>query len=175
MKKLRLMITDRCERSCEGCCNKQFNYEDIPYVKSFEGYDEIMITGGEPMLEPALLRVVISMVREHAPKAKLYLYTADVRATTRAWLKILDCDGVCITLHEQSDVPHFLALADLLNKGVHKTRSLRCNVFKGVKIITEAPMLAQWKFKTDMEWIPNCPLPEGEELKRLPELIRYYA
>lgn len=45
------------------CCNKQFNVKDIPIVDRWD-YDEIMITGGEPMLYPDRLERLCNGIRE---------------------------------------------------------------------------------------------------------------
>ena len=49
-KTARVIITYDCPRDCQSCCNKHIG--DVPQVK-FEdllSYEEIVITGGEPML-----------------------------------------------------------------------------------------------------------------------------
>lgn len=48
-KKLRLLVTAKCHNKCPMCCNNQFDIEKIPVVDRFD-YDEISITGGEPLL-----------------------------------------------------------------------------------------------------------------------------
>lgn len=48
-KKLRLLVTAKCHNKCPMCCNKQFDFEKIPVVDRLD-YDEISITGGEPLL-----------------------------------------------------------------------------------------------------------------------------
>ena len=47
-KKLRLLVTEKCHNKCPMCCNNQFDIEKIPVVDRFD-YDEISITGGEPL------------------------------------------------------------------------------------------------------------------------------
>ena len=48
-KKLRLLVTAKCHNKCPMCCNNQFDFEKIPVVDRLD-YDEISITGGEPLL-----------------------------------------------------------------------------------------------------------------------------
>ena len=48
-KKLRLLVTAKCHNKCPMCCNNQFNFKKIPVVDRLD-YDEISITGGEPLL-----------------------------------------------------------------------------------------------------------------------------
>ena len=48
-KKLRLLVTAKCHNKCPMFCNNQFDFEKIPVVDRLD-YDEISITGGEPLL-----------------------------------------------------------------------------------------------------------------------------
>ena len=48
-KKLRLLVTAKCHNKCPMCCNNQFDFEKIPVVDRLD-YEEISITGGEPLL-----------------------------------------------------------------------------------------------------------------------------
>ena len=69
-------------------------------------------------------------------------------------------DGVTVTLHEPKDLPEFqrfVAAAHNLSG-----KSLRLNVFREAGPIPGP--FPGWTVKEDMEWIPNCPLPEGEVL-----------
>jgi molybdenum cofactor biosynthesis enzyme MoaA len=52
VKKLRLLVTERCARSCSGCCNHDWDLAALPTCESYAGYDEVLLTGGEPMLYP---------------------------------------------------------------------------------------------------------------------------
>ena len=64
------------------CCNNQFDFDKLKRVEHFD-YDEIMITGGEPLLFPnrvaELARAIkttdsILYPQEKAPK--IYVYTS---------------------------------------------------------------------------------------------------
>lgn len=51
-----------------------------------------------------------------------------------------------------------------------KYRSLRLNLFPDMKALLPKDIdLSLWKVK-DMEWIENCPVPEGEDFRRIAEL-----
>lgn len=49
-KIIHLMITNRCDRKCAYCCNKQYNIDKIPAVTDDELKEAeiIFLTGGEP-------------------------------------------------------------------------------------------------------------------------------
>jgi hypothetical protein len=166
--KLRLLITEKCNRRCKGCCNEDWDLSKVPLCGlDFEQYDYIMITGGEPMLFPSKIFEVVRNIRISNPRANIYMYTAKVDNLVHL-MPILDIlDGICLTLHEQTDVGNFYILDMILRREPYllKRLSLRLNIFKGIDVkINRA-----WKVKDNMEWIKDCQLPEGEDFKRLTE------
>jgi len=167
MGSLRLVMLEECNRTCEGCCNNDWDLEGLQVVDSFSGYDEILITGGEPMLYP---EKVIDLCNEIAFYSDEYpsviLYTAKTKRPLDLIAVLAVLDGVTITLHEQYDVEPFNVfnlLSEKLGAGIG--RSLRLNVFSGIDIST--CNLEGWDVKEDIEWIKDCPLPENETIKRL--------
>jgi len=162
MDKLRLLLFENCNRSCPKCVNKQHDLSALPEVESYEGYKEIMLTGGEPMLSPTVVKSVAKCTREQNPEAFIALYTAKIDKIADV-LSVLECiDGLTVTLHTQADVDPFLALAEAV-RGYKK--SFRVNIFKGV--VFHKADIGGWTVKTGIEWIDDCPLPAGEEFKRL--------
>lgn len=102
-KTLRLIFTSKCNRSCHWCCNKDFDLPNLPRPKHFN-YDEIFITGGEPLL---FLDEVIGFIKaiRLVSKAKVFIYTAYQSAFSSHELlrAIKHSDGITLTLHEQRD------------------------------------------------------------------------
>ena len=165
MKKLRLLLTDMCDRDCPGCCNNDWDLGSLPIADTFAGYDEIMITGGEPMMCPYGLITAIGEIRRQTAMP-IYLYTART-SDIQLFLSILGLiDGVCVTLHDLGDVIDFQALAVKIPETFKEHKSLRLNVFKGLDISHMDIELDGWAVKRDIEWIKNCPLPEGEVFMR---------
>lgn len=167
MKKLRLLMCNECNRNCNGCCNKGWDLDRLPVCLNFIGYDLIMLTGGEPMLRPNVVKYAIEVIREVNPHAKIIMYTA-YRQDPMAVVHMLDrLDGITITLHEQEDLEPFLNLCELIvstgRKEKFAGKSLRLNVFSNVKI---DKMIDGWEVKDNIQWIKNCPLPEGETFMR---------
>ena len=105
--KLRLLVTRKCNRSCEGCCNKYWDLSALPVATNYVGYDEILLTGGEPMLDPLKLLGIIGKIKEENKTAKIYLYTAKVDDLESSFYVLSNIDGICVTLHEQKDVSLF--------------------------------------------------------------------
>ena len=51
-KIIHLMITNKCARNCNDCCNKLYSINEIPIVTTRElmECDALFLTGGEPFL-----------------------------------------------------------------------------------------------------------------------------
>lgn len=176
-RKLRLLVTTECPNKCPMCCNNSWDFSKLPVVKHFD-YDEIMITGGEPLLfEGKLSNLIISIKGIHpilypgeqAPKIYVYTSRCSMYGLFNIWL----ADGFVLTPHNKQDVEFFIQFNDfLLNSKIKEDRqkSYRLNLFKDIKeMLPEDINLSLWKVK-DMEWIKDCPVPEGEDFRRLPEL-----
>jgi hypothetical protein len=165
--KLRLLLFEDCDRSCEGCCNKDWDLKALPVCDDYSPYDEILLTGGEPLLKPKLVDKVISDIK-NSSSSKIYIYTAKLdNMVAVTWL--LDrVDGLCVTLHKQSDVFAWHRFAENLYSE-YWGKSLRLNVFKGVDL-SELYIPDQWEVKKDIEWIKDCPLPEDEVFMKLKAL-----
>ena len=171
-KSLRLLLWKHCNRSCQGCCNNQFDIDNLPVCTDYTPYDEILLTGGEPMLLPGIVLKVIENIRSVNKKAKIYVYTAKVDDIYAVKEILMAADGITVTAHEPSDMDTIDRLSAFLSNAVNfssridymsmltfKTR--RLNIFKGVRI-TQFPTF--WTIKSNMKWLEDCPLPENETL-----------
>lgn len=179
-RKLRLLVTTDCPNHCPMCCNNQFNFDELKRVEHFD-YDEIMITGGEPLLFVDKLIDLSTAIRSINPilypeeeMPRIYVYTSIPGITQ--FEEILDyVDGVVLTPHNKEDVDRFVALNEylysLIKYEVDKGEiSLRLNLFKNIKaMLPEDIDLSLWQVK-DMEWVKDCPVPQGEDFRRLPNL-----
>lgn len=158
METLRLLLFTDCVRNCKGCCNKDWDLDGLETENDYAKYDQIMLTGGEPMLRPLFVAKVIYEIRVQT-SAPIYLYTADVRRPQVVLFLLRYLAGLTITLHEQSDVAAFKAFSLFLSDQ-EKRKSLRLNVFAGIDL--SRANTVDWIVKRDIEWIHNCPLPENE-------------
>ena len=175
--KLRLLTTKKCSRSCPGCCNKDWNLDalkpidlDSLWQAGYDEYDEVMFTGGEPLLFPVELNAVMSEFWEMLD-AKFYLYTADPYGLLIDWNKLTQwLDGVTLTLHDAKDIFEFGLLNQFLliahERGRLKDLSLRLNSFVKRDLLSNED-LKLWDVRHEMKWIENCPLPEDEVFMRL--------
>ena len=165
MKKLRLLITKKCNRTCEGCCNKDYDLDALPVITDFTKYDILLITGGEPMLYPHLVKHVCQLARAQNYKIKIIVYTAKTRFIYEllGMLSETFIDGITFTCHDQQDADN-LARREIW---VKNTSMLRLNVFEGIVLEKDNPIWNNFDIHTGYKWIKNCTLPQGETLGRI--------
>jgi organic radical activating enzyme len=171
MKKIRLLLTEECDRNCSGCCNHHIKptseITTSEFLKGVEEthYNEIILTGGEPLLFPEKLKELLKEIFVVVePNVKIILYTAHIKNLIEVVDSFLEymIDSVTLTIHEQSDVEDFYKLNE---KNFNFTSKPRLNVFTGV-VFDKPVNLKGWDVKF-VKWIENCPLPENEELVKL--------
>lgn len=162
---VRVLLWEDCPKSCEKCCNKAIAVEDIPVETDFSPYEDISFTGGEPMLYPEVLFRILRYTRlRKREEQRIFLYSS--RAEVPMIYNMLPwLDGVTFTLHDPEDTRLFKEF--LRSHPWHLPRardfSLRLRYFKEA----ELPKLdlTGWDVKA-VEWLDECPLPEGEVLRR---------
>ena len=113
------------------------------------------------------------------PAPRLFLYTAWVDYRTLC-NRSYDFDGIYLTLHSKLDVTKFVEMNDVMlrhkkyswnDKGFNPDCSLRLNLFADMKALLPKDIdLSMWKVK-DMEWVKDCPVPDGEDFRRIKELF----
>lgn len=175
-KKLRLLVTKKCHNDCPKCCNKQYDLDAVPVIDRFD-YDEVCITGGEPMLDfPKVVRIAEMfkiMATVLGKEVKVYLYTARI---TNGQLNLMMIrrliDGICVTPHSKEDIIDFKFLNSLMLKTLnavpsyYENCSFRLYLFTDVKEQLHGEDFSLWKIK-DIEWLDECPVPEGEDFRRV--------
>lgn len=191
-KRCRLLLTTKCPNNCPLCCNKQFDlFKDVPVIDRWD-YDEFILTGGEPLMGGTvrLLDFIYNLTAIHkymGTSPKIFLYTSECNPDY--WNRIMSfLDGITYTVHTEANAKEFITLLkvlstpevgydvmypDLFNIG---TKSLWLNLFPEAKQLI-ADKLATTNLSWDnvnrffkirpMEWVENCPVPEGEDFRRL--------
>jgi hypothetical protein len=162
--KLRLLVTKDCPKSCEGCCNKQWDLDALPIETDFSGYDEIYLTGGDPLFRFWETERAIKAIRKQAPYVPIYLYTSYLRDHLAIYSVVPSLAGMTITLHNEQDAHDMVECLHYFS-GWEQIRSYRLHIFKDVYFPREI-LPAAWQVREGIEWIENCPLPEGEVFKR---------
>lgn len=97
----RVVLTDRCNLTCKFCCMKDkdiySSFVNQPALLiAMREYDEIAITGGEPLLEPEKLIQFICLLKYFNKDAKIYLYTNGrlLQSEIAATLKLAGLTGI---------------------------------------------------------------------------------
>ena len=108
----RVILTDKCNLDCGFCCMKDketsnsFVFDSALHIayggKSYDGYGEYAITGGEPLMEYKKLVQFICLVRYFNPDSKIYLYTNGIllHLKTAETLQVAGLDGINWTPHQ---------------------------------------------------------------------------
>ena len=159
MKRARLIFTTDCNRNCKGCCNKNWKYappRDISFDELLT-YNEIIITGGEPMLYINELTTLIRRLKAHDKRIIVYTAMPKSYEIFNSILQLID--GITLTIHTKNDFKTFISMG--LDKINIIDKSLRLNVFPNIELIND-----NWSIKK-LVWIKDCPLPSGEELVKL--------
>jgi MoaA/NifB/PqqE/SkfB family radical SAM enzyme len=171
-KILRLLVTKDCHRSCPGCCNNDWDLDNLPRpigLLSYLRYDEVLLTGGEPLLRLKTLYDIVKNIRSLNNYAKIYVYTNKLDVLTDLLYAWKITDGLTITLHNQEDADKFVDIyRQLPNWVLHKSN--RLNIFEDIKLdIIECnnTWLCGFKLKQNIQWIKDCPLPKNETFMRL--------
>ena len=170
-KKLRLLVTKKCHNDCEKCCNKLYDLNKVPVVDRFD-YEEINITGGEPLLlGEELFDLVMSLkflsTRINGKPCRIYVYTAIPKYKIEVLAGIVPyIDGLCVTPHTDDDIVGLRKFNNFKKAINCKHLSLRMNLFADIKQKLHPEDLEGWKLK-DMEWLDDCPVPAGEDFRRL--------
>jgi len=163
---LRLVLFDECDRNCKYCVNKQHDTKNLPICTDFSGYDEIILTGGEPMLNPDLIIDTVESITEQGLRPDFILYTGkidDLQAMEKIFYVL---DGLTVSLHKQKDVFTFMTFNNHFDITLYKELGFkfRLNIMKSVvipRILTKG-----WDVKSIIP-LTDCPVPEHETLMRL--------
>lgn len=175
MKIARVVTTWRCHRDCDLCCNKKLLVEPRPCsIADLTGYDQVLLTGGEPMLYPEQVVAVARELRLRTPpkQQRIYLYSALAHPAFPEVLKWID--GVHFTLHHplmHFDLEGFKWFQGLLVSQAGLGKSFRLyvdpRIDRSVKIVPN-----RWARVEVKPWLDECPLPENEEFFELGGLLR---
>jgi len=170
MRIARVIVTWKCDKDCDLCCNKNLPVQPQPCtIEDLQGYDQVLITGGEPMLYPARLEEIIKKLRAQAPENKVYLYSALYRPAMHHIVKLVD--GIHYTLHHpfrQVDLDKFNRFHTMIDQ--YRDKSFRLYIDPRIDwVIPIRP--DQWSRVEVKPWMDACPLPEGEVLLELKEYM----
>jgi hypothetical protein len=171
--KARVIVTMKCQRHCKNCCNTGdvfLEHEVIDDIESLLSFDEIIITGGEPML---ILNEVILFINElrviHGYSGKIYVYSALYNDALRA--EYLDLfkyiNGIHFTIHAEAtdqEVMELKQLSEILPRRSGLTFRLSIDERLYDRYDFSNIDLSTWSVVRKMKWLVNCKLPADEKL-----------
>ena len=153
--KLLLLITKQCHRNCRWCCNKFRNLEALPFCDSYENYEEIIITGGEPTLFSDQIVSLAKEIRKENNTASLTLYTTRTENLPQMGEVF---DKIFFTIHNSHQI------GDLLR--VEK------KFMKKVQILSFVEVSEIFPDVVNLHWDKTpFPIPGDEVFMRLPKLF----
>ena len=180
-KTARVIVTYDCPRHCENCCNEHIS--NVPQVQFLDllKYEELVITGGEPMLLAPRVVEMIHRLRAHGYTGKIWLYTSCIKTARWADREVLkEVDGITYTLHhkpsqgELRDAGKLNSfIRDNLDNRTHErsdrllidSRCYNDYVLSIIGLEAGISPLFHWSSIKPLEWKDDaCPLPDGEEL-----------
>ena len=164
-RKARVIITFKCNRRCVNCCNTYKSIIDagkhIRSITELAGYDQVILTGGEPMLFPDTVIGICEQLGKQG--SEVFLYTALWVPQITTILKLVK--GIHYTVHSPAsdcDMIGFYKFQDLIK---NRIGSYRLYIDPEVnRLITINPSV--WSRVEIKPWLKEgeCPLPIGEEL-----------
>lgn len=170
-KTARVIVTYDCPRNCPNCCNKHIG--NVPKVK-FEDllkYEELVITGGEPMMIGPRVVEMVHRLRTNGFSGNIWLYTAELNTKRWADKSILaEVSGITYTLHyeyTQRDITLLRRLTEYLH--TMGTSNMHNRLMIDSRLKDEFNwadfQLDSWDCVRWLEWKDDeCPVPENEEL-----------
>lgn len=171
-KTARILITTKCNRNCPGCANEKFIKSDemhiMEHLTEIVKYNEIIITGGEPMLQPNKVANMIWDIR-YISKAPIFMYssTVDLKvARHNSILRLLD--GLTYTVHYESTMKDIMMLQYLSTKLKNFAPKLKTRLLLDSRLPQKYELLnidfGAWDIVKWLEWKQDgdCPLPEHE-------------
>ncbi len=177
--KARVILTRKCNRKCPDCPNNAVDFDSIKKtnLSNLLEYDELILTGGEPMLRGDKTLETVRQLRLHYKKP-IYLYTAHFNVKNRKYFEeILELiDGITFTLHYNAtaeEVIQLLELSDIIDnygywRGTGDFYS-RLNIAENLCTDRFIGALKDfWDKVSELIYMEDCPVPEGEELVYLP-------
>lgn len=168
-KTARVIVTFRCNRKCPGCCNLNLpEYRKVHTDEELMEYQEIVITGGEPMLIPGKTLEFINRMWDKGYRGKMYLYTSlwNNKGISKEILKELD--GFTFTLHAECSDTDIMALKNLSNSGILQNKDFSSRLVIDKRVYDRYDLsninFSGWSVIRKLEWKEKCDPAANEDL-----------
>jgi organic radical activating enzyme len=171
--KARVIVTMACNRHCKNCCNKEevfMQHKVLNDVHDLLTYDEIIITGGEPMLIPDKITLFVRVLRRKLEyEGKIYIYTALFNKDLFSEYKYLFnfINGIHYTVHYESTDQEVMELK-LLSQMLKHQHDISSRLAIDSRLYERYDFsnidFSAWSVVRKLKWQINCKLPEDERL-----------
>lgn len=176
-KTARVIVTFKCNRSCPGCCNTDLPpYRTIHRPEDLLNYEEIVITGGEPLLIDICVYQLLRDLKEAEYNGRIYMYTAMWGALHSYAVILNDLDGITFTLHAECTDMDIYAL-NRLSKEL-QSRWINSRLFIDTRVYERYDLsnidLTGWSVIRKLQWQEHCDPAPNEDLIYF-DLEEYYG
>lgn len=132
-KVIHLMITNKCDRNCKYCCNKQYDVNKIPIISNeeLEKAERLYLTGGEPFAyaNPCDVADTLKRLYPNINRAIVYTNAWELAAYLHNGGNIWGIDGLTISLKNSVDKMAFET--DIVNnENIKSLPYLRTYIFE---------------------------------------------
>lgn len=168
-KTARVIVTFECNRKCPGCCNTKLpGCRTIHNDEELMKYQEIVITGGEPMLIPGKVLEFTNRMWDRGYRGKIYMYTSfwNGKGVSKEILKELD--GFTFTLHAECSDADIVALKNLSNSGILQDKDFGSRLIIDKRVYDRYDLsninFARWSTIRKLDWKETCNPAPNEDL-----------
>jgi hypothetical protein len=141
----------------------------IEDVQELLGYEEIILTGGEPMLYLMELNDFVVALRNIGYKGNIYLYTATVNISSPGVMRLLrDIDGITYTIHAEANDSDIKLLKSLSSLSILGYENFSSRLIIDSRVYDRYDFsnidLTNWDVIRKLQWKDYCPPAPNEEL-----------
>lgn len=173
---MHLMILNKCDHSCELCCNKLYNIDELPVatVDELKTISTLCITGGEPFMSGINIDQLARRAKKQFPNIKkVYVYTSGSALLGTSLYQTFDyIDGVNIAPKNKLDWKSLGSLTPGHNTlGLSSLKENRLYVFKDqINEFNDHKQIAKLLNLTVIYrvWDKEFNTPDSEIFRRLP-------
>ena len=169
-RKARLILTFDCPRRCPNCANTQIQDLDaVPRIDSIEAlddYDEVILTGGEPMLDAGATVSFAQGLKERKQDRIVYAYAALWSPFIRGLLRVVD--GLHYTIHTpttSADIEGLVSVEREVAVARRRRPELSCRLYVQADVSVPVPITPSlWTRVEIAPFKEDCPVPADETL-----------
>jgi hypothetical protein len=141
----------------------------IEDIRELLGFEEIILTGGEPTLLGLMLNGFVYSLKDLGYKGKIFLYTATVDIYSPSIMRLLrDIDGITYTIHAEANDGDIKLLKSLSSLSILGYVNFSSRLIIDSRVFEKYDLsninLNNWDVIRKLQWKDYCPPAENEEL-----------